>query len=116
MYLPELVLRQFSHVQSIPRHPCESAVSFLGAQATALITASVHFAGYRERVLTAAQRGLLAIDPWYAEVIYMRWYFRISHPYMKPLRGDPPRSCEREAIMEELVEMTVPLASCLEGN
>jgi hypothetical protein len=53
MYLPECVLRQFGHMQSIPRNPAESAVPFT-AQPTALITASVHFAGYRERVLTAA--------------------------------------------------------------
>jgi hypothetical protein len=116
MYLPERVLRQFGHVQSIPHLPRESAVSFT-AQAIALTTASVHFAGYRDRVLTTAQRGQLAIDSWYAAPGYMRWYFKISHPYMTPLpRGDPPRPCEREAIMEEQAELAGPLATRLEGN
>ncbi|MCH89982.1 hypothetical protein A2U01_0010888 [Trifolium medium] len=32
----------------------------------------------------------------------MRWYFRISHPYLIPLpQGDPQRSCEMEALVEE---------------
>jgi hypothetical protein len=105
MYLTERVLMQFDHMQIIPRYPRESAVPFPGAQATALIMASVHFAGYRDRVLTAAQRGPLAIDLWYVASGYMRWYFRISHQYMTPLRGDPPRPCEREAIMEEQAEL-----------
>ncbi|KAK2368550.1 hypothetical protein QL285_081736 [Trifolium repens] len=92
MYLPERVLRQFGHMQSIPCHPRESAPPFLSHQATALIPASLHFASYRDWVLTAAQRGPLAIDPWYAAAGYMRWYFWISHPYMTPLlRGDTPR-------------------------
>ncbi|WJX62687.1 hypothetical protein P8452_47653 [Trifolium repens] len=94
MYLPECVLRQFGHVQSIPRHPRESAPPFLTTPATALITVSLHFAGFMERVLTAAQRGPLVIDPWYVVSGYMPWYFRISHPYMTALRGDPPRPCE----------------------
>ncbi|WJX83874.1 hypothetical protein P8452_66500 [Trifolium repens] len=114
MYLPERVLRQFGQVQSIHRHPRESAVPFLTAPATALITASLHFAGFKERVLTAAQRGPLAIDPWYTAAGYMRWYFRISHPYMMPLpQGDLPRPCERDAIMEE---QAGPLTSHLEGK
>jgi hypothetical protein len=115
MYLPERVLRQFGHMQSIPRNPAESAVPFT-AQPTALITASVHFAGYRERVLTAAQREPLAIAPWYAAADYMRWYFWISHPYMTPLRGDPLRTCEREAIMEEEAELAGPLTTRLESK
>jgi hypothetical protein len=114
MYLPERVLRQFGHMQSIPRHPRESAPPFLSPQATALIPASLHFASYRDWVLTAAQRGPLAIDPWYAAAGYMRWYFWISHPYMTPLlRGDTPRPCEREAILEE---QAGPLTSHLEGK
>ncbi|WJX89826.1 hypothetical protein P8452_71792 [Trifolium repens] len=102
MYLPERVLRQFGHVQSIHCHPRESGPPFLTASATALITVSLHFAGFMERVLTAAQRGPLAINPWYAAAGYMRWYFKYSHPYMTPLpRGDLPRPCEWDTIMEE---------------
>ncbi|KAK2368366.1 hypothetical protein QL285_081565 [Trifolium repens] len=42
------------------------------APATTLITASVQFANFRDLVLTAAQRGPLAIYPWYAAPGYMR--------------------------------------------
>ncbi|MCI40778.1 hypothetical protein A2U01_0062011, partial [Trifolium medium] len=45
---------------------------------------------------------------------YMRWYFRISHPYMMPLpQGDPPRPCEHEAIIEEEAQTEGPLATRL---
>ncbi|WJX41231.1 hypothetical protein P8452_28617 [Trifolium repens] len=89
MYLPGRVLRQYGHMQSIPRHPRESAPTFLTAPATALIAISLHFAGFMERVLTAAQRGPL---------------------------GDPPRPCERDAIMEEQADMVGPLMSRLQGK
>ncbi|KAK2402896.1 hypothetical protein QL285_052382 [Trifolium repens] len=81
--------------ESIPLHPREFAPPFLTAPATALITVSLHFAGFMERVLTAAQRGPLVTDPWYAVSSYIRWYFRISHAYMTPMRGDPPRPSRR---------------------
>jgi hypothetical protein len=56
-----------------------------------------------------AQRGPLAIYPWYVAPNYMQWYFRISHPYRLPLpQGDPPRPCEREASIEEEAYMAGP--------
>ncbi|MCI57932.1 hypothetical protein A2U01_0079184, partial [Trifolium medium] len=46
----------------------------------------------------------------------MRWYFQISHPYMRPLPpGDPPRPCE-EAIIEDEAEAEGPLATRLTGR
>jgi hypothetical protein len=71
MYLPKRVVRQFGHTHNIPRLPTEPAVT-VTAPATALITASVQFANFRDLVLTAAQRGPLAIYPWYAAPGYMR--------------------------------------------
>ncbi|CAJ2664788.1 unnamed protein product [Trifolium pratense] len=45
---------------------------------------------------------------------YMRWYFRISHPYTIPLPpGHPPRQCEAEAIIEEEGEAEGALATRL---
>jgi hypothetical protein len=64
-----------------------------------------------------AQRGPLAIYPWYTASGYMQRYFRISHPYMLPLpQGDPPRPCEPEAIMEQEAEMAGPLTTRLESR
>ncbi|MCI59057.1 hypothetical protein A2U01_0080312, partial [Trifolium medium] len=74
---------------------------------------SAQFAEYLDRVLTPEQRGLAAIYRWYAAPGYMRWYFRISHPYKRPLPpGDPPRPrpCEQEAIIEEEAEVEGTLA------
>ncbi|MCI46571.1 hypothetical protein A2U01_0067812, partial [Trifolium medium] len=60
------------------------------------------------------QRGLAAIYPWYAAPDYIRWYFQISHPYMRPLQpGEPPRYCEQEALIEEEAEMEGALATSL---
>ncbi|GAU46195.1 hypothetical protein TSUD_93820 [Trifolium subterraneum] len=48
---------------------------------------------------------------------YVRWYFQISHPYMISLPpGDPPRSCEMEAFIEEDVEREVPIVSDLANS
>ncbi|PNX92794.1 serine/threonine-protein phosphatase [Trifolium pratense] len=49
--------------------------------------------------------------------IYIRWYFKISHPYMVPLPpGDPPMPCEQEVILEEEAEAEGPLATSLMGK
>ncbi|CAJ2666283.1 unnamed protein product [Trifolium pratense] len=49
--------------------------------------------------------------------IYIRWYFKISHPYMVPLPpGDPPMSCEQEVILEEEAEAEGPIATSLMGK
>ncbi|MCI84515.1 hypothetical protein A2U01_0105793, partial [Trifolium medium] len=43
-----------------------------------------------------------------------RWYFRISHPYMRPLPpGDPPRPCEQEAFFQEEAEREGAFATSL---
>jgi hypothetical protein len=107
---------QFDHKQSIPRLPTQSAIP-ITASSTALITTSAQFANIRDWVLTAAQRGPLAIYPWYAAPGYMRCYFRISHPYMLPLpQGDPPRPCQLEANMEEEAQMEGLLTTCLDNT
>ncbi|MCI57903.1 hypothetical protein A2U01_0079154, partial [Trifolium medium] len=70
-------------------------------------------------VLTPEQRGLAAIYPWYAAPAlgYMRWYIRISHPYMRPMSaGDPPRPCEHEALFLEETEREGPLATSKQGK
>ncbi|MCI52951.1 serine/threonine-protein phosphatase 7 long form-like protein, partial [Trifolium medium] len=84
MYLPERVLHQFGYTQTIPRYPSQSADPLATRDRI-----SAHFAQYLDRVLTPEQRGLVVIHPWDVAPRYMRWYFRISHPYMMPLpHGD----------------------------
>ncbi|CAJ2639984.1 unnamed protein product [Trifolium pratense] len=96
-YLPERVLRQFSRVQTIPRHPSHSANPL-----TPRLQISQQYAQYMDWVLTPEERGDLPLHSWNVAPGYMRWYFRISHPYMIPLPpGDPPRPFEMEALIEE---------------
>ncbi|MCI02986.1 hypothetical protein A2U01_0024020, partial [Trifolium medium] len=67
-----------------------------------------------DRVLTIEQKDALCLFLWYAAPEYMRWYFRISYPYMKPLLpGDSPRPCEQEALLEEEAEREGPIAADL---
>ncbi|MCI52458.1 putative IMP dehydrogenase/GMP reductase, partial [Trifolium medium] len=95
------VLRQFGFTQTIPRLPSQAADLFVKRE-----DIFAHFADYWDRVLTPEHRGLAAIYLWYAALGYMRWYFQISYPYMRPLPpGDPPRPCEAEAIIEEEAEL-----------
>ncbi|XP_045822299.1 protein MAIN-LIKE 1-like [Trifolium pratense] len=96
-YLPERVLRQFGRVQTIPRHPSHSANPL-----TPRLQISQQYAQYMDWVLTPEERGDLPLHSWNVAPGYMRWYFRISHPYMIPLPpGDPPRPFEMEALIEE---------------
>ncbi|WJX67972.1 hypothetical protein P8452_52388 [Trifolium repens] len=53
MHLPERVVRKFSHTHSTTHFPTEFAVT-VTAPAIALITASVQFANFRDRVLTTS--------------------------------------------------------------
>ncbi|MCI23684.1 putative IMP dehydrogenase/GMP reductase, partial [Trifolium medium] len=109
MYLPEWVLRQFGYTQTIP--------SLLSQSANPLATRdqiSAQYTQYLDRVLTPEQRGLAAIYAWYATPDYLRWYFQISHPYIRPLPpGDPPRPCEHEALIEEEAQSEGPIAISL---
>ncbi|MCH80172.1 serine/threonine-protein phosphatase 7 long form-like protein [Trifolium medium] len=101
-HLPERVLRQLGFTQTTPRDPAEAA-PLVGNRDHVL----AHFADYLERCLTVDQRGLAPVNAWDVAPEYMRWYFRMSHPYMTPLpAGDPPRPCEED-------ETEGPLATTL---
>ncbi|MCI53038.1 putative IMP dehydrogenase/GMP reductase, partial [Trifolium medium] len=94
-------LRQFGFTQTIPRLPSQAADPSVKRE-----DILAQFAEYLDRLLTPEQIGLAAIYPWYATPGYIRWYFRISHPYMRLLPPrDPPRPCEAEAIIEEEAEL-----------
>ncbi|PNY02088.1 hypothetical protein L195_g025392 [Trifolium pratense] len=86
MYLPERVLHQFGFTHTIPRFPSQSA-----NPVTTRAEISLHFVHYLDMVLTPEHRGLAVIRPWDAAYGYMRWYFRISHPYINPLPAGKKR-------------------------
>ncbi|MCI17188.1 hypothetical protein A2U01_0038335 [Trifolium medium] len=81
----------------------------LSLQFRSPVQISQQYSQYLDQMLPEEQRGALALFPW-----YMRWYFRISHPYMRPiLLGGPSRPCEHETLMEEEVEREDPIAADL---
>ncbi|AES62467.1 hypothetical protein MTR_1g100190 [Medicago truncatula] len=80
-YLLERVLRQFGYVQTVPRHPTD-----IGPLATADV--AMAFMEFALHVLSQLEMGDLVPDN---ELLahyrgYMRWFVRVSHPIVNPLR------------------------------
>jgi len=76
-YMPERVLRRFGWVQTIPRHPVESApIDVNLAEITNRFRRALDYA------LTPQKLGETAIH--YVEAVdgYMEWFYRHSHPRM----------------------------------
>ncbi|GAU10556.1 hypothetical protein TSUD_423620, partial [Trifolium subterraneum] len=74
-YLPERVLRQFGHVQSIPRHPDESAKVGLNR-----FTIGEAFANYLvENYVTEEMRGPITQNGFETVPGYIAWFYRVSH-------------------------------------
>ncbi|KAJ1423148.1 Phosphatidylinositol-specific phospholipase C, X domain [Sesbania bispinosa] len=77
-HLPERVLRQYGHIQSIPPSPHDafpvSGISDIHYQ----------FLHYEDHLLEDVYRGPQMTIPAKCVDDYMRWYHRISHPYLIP--------------------------------
>ncbi|XP_039684976.1 protein MAIN-LIKE 1-like [Medicago truncatula] len=76
-YLPERVLRQFGRVQTIPRHPVESAPPDLN-----LAEISNRFQRALDYALTPEKLGQCAVHCVEAEGGYIEWFYHHSHPHM----------------------------------
>ena len=76
-YLPERVLRQFGRVQTIPRHPVESA-----PLVTNLAEISLRFQYALDHALTLEQLGQRAVHGVEAVDGYIEWFYLHSHPRM----------------------------------
>jgi hypothetical protein len=55
------------------------------------------------RMIDEGMRGAAVVNPWDHEPGYIRWFYRVSHPIMRPVDGDeePPRPANLEVVMEE---------------
>ncbi|GAU50435.1 hypothetical protein TSUD_134900 [Trifolium subterraneum] len=97
-YLPERVLRQFGHVQSIPRHPDESAKAGLNR-----FTIGEAFANYLvENYVTEEMRGPRAQNGFETVPGYIAWFYRVSHPKLWPtIEGNPASPANLEVLIEE---------------
>ena len=76
-YLSERVLRQFGRVQTIPRHPVESA-----PPVTNLVEISLRFQHALDHALTPEQLGQRAVRGVEAVDGYNEWFYLHSHPRM----------------------------------
>jgi len=94
-YLPERVLRQFGRVQTIPRHPVESAPPL-----TNLAEISLRFQHALDHALTPEQLRHRAVHGVEAVDGYIKWFYLHSHPRMIPpdIPVPVPRSPEREVL------------------
>jgi len=94
-YLPERVLRQFGRVQTIPRHPVESAPVDVN-----LAEITNRFRTALDYVLTPQQLGERAVHDVDAVDGYIDWFYRHSHPRMVLLDMpiQVPRPPEREVL------------------
>jgi len=92
-YLPERVLRQFGRVQTIPRHPVESASPDVN-----LAEITKRFRRALDYALTPQQLGERAVHDVEAVDGYIDWFYRHSHPRMvlldMPVPVPRPPECE----------------------
>ena len=94
-YLPERVLHHFGRVQTIPRHPVESAPPDVN-----LTEITNRFRRALDYALTPQQLGERAVHDVEAVDGYIDWFYRHSHPRMVLLdmSVSVPRPSEREVL------------------
>jgi len=101
-YQPERVLRQFGRVQTIPRHPAESAPPMIN-----LAEIRTRFQHALDHALTPEQLGHRAVHGVEAVKGYIEWFYHHSHPCMilVDMPVPMPRPPERE-VLDALVAHT----------
>jgi hypothetical protein len=98
-HLPERVLRQFKHVQGIPRDPAVSATPGMSLNQIDRVWEEE----LAIRMIGPEMRGRLVRNPWDYEAGYIAWFYRVSHPIMRPVETEqqPPRPPMLEVLIEE---------------
>ncbi|WJX78666.1 hypothetical protein P8452_61861 [Trifolium repens] len=98
-HLPERVLRQFKHVQGIPRDPAVSATPGMSLNQIDRVWEEK----LAIRMIGPEMRGRLVRNPWDYEAGYIAWFYRVSHSIMRPVETEqqPPRPSMLEVLIEE---------------
>lgn len=106
-YLPECMLYQFGYVQTIPRHPHQSA-----PLVTTRHKVSEAYTKFLDCVLSVENLRANVWCSYETAYKYIRWYFRISHSYLllRP-KGDPSSPYEQESLDHIVVELKVNMQS-----
>ncbi|CAJ2646661.1 protein MAIN-LIKE 1-like [Trifolium pratense] len=97
-HLPERVLRQFKHVQGIPRKPDLSATPGMSL----CEIDRVFMEELDLRMIAEEMRGQAVVSAWDHEPGYMTWFYKVSHPVMRPVQApvSPPRPPNLEVLIE----------------
>ena len=98
-HLSERVLRQYDHVQTVPRHP----TTIEPLEPTQVVTTFLEFPLH---VLTQQQRGepISEGDEWMHENGYIKWFYKVSNPLMIVPAPVPEYNVTRLVYEEILVE------------
>ncbi|KEH42247.1 transmembrane protein, putative [Medicago truncatula] len=85
-HLPERVLRQYRHVQRVPRPPTT-------VMPLALVDVVAAFLEFALHVVPQQQRGgqISEDEPWKHSGTYIRWFYRVSHPLIVDPAPAPDR-------------------------
>ncbi|XP_045791804.1 protein MAIN-LIKE 1-like [Trifolium pratense] len=97
-HLTERVLRQFKHVQGIPRKPDLSATPGMSL----CEIDRVFMEELDLRMIAEEMRGQAVVSAWDHEPGYMTWFYKVSHPVMRPVQApaSPPRPPNLEVLIE----------------
>ena len=97
-HLPERVLRQFKYVQGIPRDPDVSTPNMNIFEIDRVWAEEMDM-----RLIDENMRGQPVVNAWDNEPGYVLWFYKVSHPKMRPLEApeDQPRPPELEVLLEE---------------
>ncbi|CAL5208827.1 unnamed protein product [Lathyrus oleraceus] len=96
-HLPERVMRQFNYTQTIPRHHVFSTSLALTRRHV-----DVMFDDYESHLVSEEAHSTIALSEWSYVDGYIRWFFRVSHPYMvHAVPRDPPRPAHQKILEEE---------------
>ena len=80
-HLPERVLRQYGYVKTIPKPPSDIGRLAVDDVVMAFLEFALHVLSQQDRGGPVSDK-----ESWAHSRGYMRWFIRVSHPIVKPLR------------------------------
>ncbi|XP_050920222.1 uncharacterized protein LOC127137843 [Lathyrus oleraceus] len=101
LHLPERVMRQFNYTQTISRHLVVSAPPAMTYRDMNLM-----FDDYLSHLIMDEVLSAIVESDWSYIDVYLKWFFRVSHPYMvQAALGDPLMSAHQKLLEEEQTQL-----------
>lgn len=98
-HLPERVLRQYRHVQRVPRPPTDVMPLAAADVAAAFLEFALHVVPHQRR-----GRQVPDDEPWKQTERYVRWFYRVSHPLIVNPAPEPDIVMPRPVYQDILVD------------